>query len=43
MGRLKFCLVGSWKNPPDHLPDGFGVGSLAHTTWRLKGSLLVAL
>ena len=28
MGRLKFCLVGSWKNPPGHLPVGFGVGSL---------------
>ena len=42
MGTLKYCLVGSWENPPDSYPSVLELEAWAKTAWRLKGSLMVA-
>ena len=42
MKTLKFCLVGRWENPPDTCPTDLELEAWARTTWRLKGSLMVA-
>ena len=42
MGTLKFCLVGRWENPPDTYSTDLELEAWARTTWRLKGSLMVA-
>ena len=40
-GTLKFCVVGSWENPPESYPKALELEAWAKTTWRLKGSLMV--
>ena len=42
MGVLKFSLVGRWKNLPNSYPSALELEEWARTTWRLKGSLMVA-
>ena len=42
MGTLKYCVSGSWENPLDSHPTALELGGWAKTTWRLKGSLMVA-
>ena len=42
MGNLKFCLVRRWENSPDTYLMDLELEAWARTTWRLKGSLMVA-
>ena len=42
MGTLKFCLVGSWENPPDSLPSAMELEAWEKAASRLKESLMVA-
>ena len=42
LGVLKFSLVGRWKNLPNSYPSALELEEWARTTWRLKGSLMVA-
>ena len=42
MGTLKFYVVWSWENVPDSFLSAMELEAWARTTWRLKGSLMVA-
>ena len=42
MGILKYCVVGTWENTLDLYPTTLEMEGRAKTTWRLKGSLMVA-
>ena len=42
METLKYCVIGSWENPPDSHRTALELEGWAKTAWRLKGSLMVA-